>query len=236
MRLYAPILSSFGYPDVIPYNFSIVLFFFVCIYYMMSKAVLDKKKEAYEVESRLGAKLHDELSNQIQSIITFNLTAEPSLLNRALLHTKLEEIYTISRNISREHLPIDTGITFSNELHRCILDYQNPGLTINIHGIDEIDWKMVSETKKIDVYRIIQELFVNMRKHSNNSVAWISVMIISKNLHIKYSDNGTSYGKNGKTMKSGLRLAEKRISNNRGKVNYDNKNGSGFKVHFSFPI
>jgi glucose-6-phosphate-specific signal transduction histidine kinase len=42
------------------------------------------------------------------------------------------------------------------------------------NGLDSVNWPTIEKTKKITLYRVLQELLVNMKKHSNSSLVVLS--------------------------------------------------------------
>jgi len=52
-------------------------------------------------------------------------------------------------------------------------EYQNQSLNVLIKDIDSIDWIKIDENKKLVTYRVLQELMVNMKKHSEATLAVI---------------------------------------------------------------
>jgi hypothetical protein len=113
--------------------------------------------------------------------------------------------------------------------------FRNDEITIAVRGFSAIQWNGISEEKKIVVYRILNELLVNMKKHSQASLVSI-VFENSKNiLNIDYSDNGK--GINESFQKgSGLYNTENRIKNSNGTFSFESEPGKGVRFKCSFPL
>ena len=47
-----------------------------------------------------------------------------------------------------------------------ISGFKTPELNILLNGFDLILWNEINKNKKIILYRVLQELFFNMKKHS----------------------------------------------------------------------
>ena len=94
----------------------------------------------------------------------------------------------------------------------------------------------VESNKKIIIYRILQELLVNMKKHSKCTLAAISFQHNGNKLEIQYSDNGVGIIAEKIFLKNGLQNVENRIKAINGSINFDNKSHKGFKVNCFIPI
>ncbi|MNL36638.1 Sensor histidine kinase LiaS [compost metagenome] len=117
-----------------------------------------------------------------------------------------------------------------------ISGYKSPEINILINGFDTIRWNEIEKNKKIILYRILQELFVNMKKHSEASLASISFSIKNKNLHVIYIDNGVGIKNNTLILKNGLQNVESRIKTINGTIIFGNNSQKGFKISFTFPL
>jgi len=216
---------------------SIIVFTGILLYYISrARHRREKLKEIYNTETRISKKLHDELANDVYNAMTFAETKELVSENKESLVTKLEDIYSRTRNISKENASINTGPEFGNELREMIAAYSNAEATVIINGFDTIDWNTIEPNKKIALFRVTQELFVNMKKHSQCTFAVLTIKKIKNNLQIDYSDNGVGQVKNRTNLKNGLHNVENRIHAIKGTVTFDNTSDTGFKLSIVFPI
>lgn len=219
---------------------SLITFFIVVLllYIILRiKHKKDKQHEAYVTEIRIAKKLHDELANDVFHAMTFaetqDLTSEPN--KESLLHA-LDNIYSQTRNISKENSTIHTGPDFIIHLKEMLSDYRDRKINIISNGFDSFDWSLIEDHKKIMLYRILQELLVNMKKHSQCSLVVITIKKTGNEIVVDYSDNGIGMHENAPTLKNGLRNVENRIEAIKGTINFDATSGKGFKVNFSFPV
>lgn len=112
--------------------------------------------------------------------------------------------------------------------------YGSDEVNIILKEIDGIEWVDIEASKKIVVYRVLQELLVNMKKHSQADIVLISFKKINKKIQINYSDNGVGMGSHAHLSKSGLQNVENRIQSIDGTITFDPTPEKGFKVNFSF--
>jgi len=194
-----------------------------------------KREEEYRTETRIAKKLHDELANDIFNTMNFAeirdlATAE----NKEILLENLDKIYAQTRNISKENNNIDTGEKYLNNLKDMLSGYGSEEVNILLNDIESIDWPAIDASKKIVAYRVLQELLVNMKKHSKANVVVIGFKKINKKIQINYLDNGVGMGLDGHYIKNGLQNVENRIQSINGTITFDPKPMKGFRVHFSF--
>lgn len=209
----------------------------IALYYLYrAKYRREKLKEIYNTETRISKKLHDELANDVYSVMTFAGTKELSVENKENLMNKLEDIYSRTRNISKENASIDTGPAFGFHFKEMIGAYSNNEVSVITKGLENIDWNTIDSNKKVAVYRVVHELLVNMKKHSKCSFAVLNFEKIKNNLHIDYSDNGVGQTAGPNIPKNGLQNVENRIHAIKGTITFDTISGKGFKLSIAFPI
>ena len=196
---------------------------------------IEKIKTAYDTETRIAKDIHDELANDVFHTITYaqtqSLTSED---NKETLLQNLDHIYSRVRGISRENNDIDTGTNYSVNLKEMLSTYNNSSTNIIITNIEKVNWDLIEDLKKIVIQRVLHELMVNMKKHSNASVVVVKFESNPQNLFIDYSDNGKGCEKL-KITKNGLQNMENRILAIKGTITFDTEPDKGFKVKITMP-
>ena len=201
-----------------------ILLMGIILYFILRSS--HKKEELlqiYKTETRISVKVHDEAANGVYQIIT-KLQGNPSI--DSVLIDDLEKIYNKTRDISRENCAINLEANFNETVNDLLVSYKNKDINIITKDSAKINWKRVSKEKKTIIYRILQELMTNMKKHSKASLVVVTFTQNNK-LVIKYSDNGV--GTENKTH-NGLQNAENRISAVKGTIIFDSHLGKGFKA------
>ncbi|AXT60095.1 ATP-binding protein [Aquimarina sp. AD10] len=191
----------------------------------------EKIRDVFNAETRISKRIHDELANDVYNVMT-------QIQNNQHSHDvldKLENIYNRTRDISRENNNFDTGTHYSEELGNMLSSYSTNETKIIIKDIDIINWQSITPEKKIITHRIIQELMVNMKKHSHAALVAVSFRQTPKNVEITYADTGIGVDKNEIIFSSGLRNAENRIKIIGGSFIFDSEKGKGFKANICFP-
>ncbi|APY12107.1 hypothetical protein BWZ22_13085 [Seonamhaeicola sp. S2-3] len=183
----------------------------------------DKIKIAYNTEARISKKVHDELANDIYQVMT-KLQSNSNIREDML--DDLELIYSKTRDISKANSPINVNYNFDDLLKDLFASYNTQSVNVITKGLSTIDWSTLDDIKKITLYRVLQELLVNMKKHSFCTSAVISFKKINKKISISYADNGK-----GCVIKkgSGLRNMENRINSINGTIIFESETNKGFK-------
>ena len=206
--------------------------------YHYLKAINKKEiiQTSYETETRIAKRLHDELANDVYHTMSFAEAQDlSSNQNKEILLTNLDTIYSRTRNISKENSSIDTGLHFVAGLKEMIGGFNTDAVNILIYHMDSVNWNTLAANKKIIVYRVLQELLVNMKKHSKCSLVVITFKKHKNKLQIDYSDNGLGASLDKINSKNGLLNVENRILSIKGNITFDTNSGKGFKISVSIP-
>ncbi|KQO21582.1 histidine kinase [Flavobacterium sp. Leaf82] len=219
---------------VIVFVFLVILIAILIRYYKNKNRAIEFKT-SYNTETRIAKKIHDELANDVFHVIAF---AESQPLSKEStkenLLQKLDDIYGRVRGISRENNKIDTGIDFTNRIKEMLSTYNTPERNIIATNIESINWEIIDDIKKITISRILQELMVNMKKHSKANLVLIKFESDQKSILINYTDNGKGSEKT-KMVKNGLQNMENRIQAVKGTIDFDTEPDKGFKAKISIP-
>jgi signal transduction histidine kinase len=209
----------------------------VLYFYLTSRGNREKIEASYKSETRISKKLHDELANDIYHTMAFAENRNLALAeNKNQLMVNLDAIYSRTRDISKENNPIITNENYVHYLKEMISGFNTPNISLILKGVDSIFWCEISKNKKLTVYRVIQELLVNMKKHSNATLVGITFEIIGKEIHINYTDNGKGMNISTVTFKNGLHNVENRILNLKGNIHIESAPDKGFKIFLKLPV
>lgn len=183
----------------------------------------EKIVQVHKTEARISKKVHDEVANDVYHLM---VKIQGKVTDETVLLDDLERIYSKTRDISKENSAIDFDIDFSLQLKDLLLNYQNENVTIATRNISKIEWNDISEIKKTAIYRVLQELMTNMKKHSQATAVVLIFQQIGKKINVEYTDNGIGCMLNNK---NGLQNAENRIQAINGTITFDSEPGKGFK-------
>ena len=183
-----------------------------------------KIEEIYKTETRIAKKVHDEVANDMYKVMT-TLENNSGIDNKII--DELENIYTKTRDISRENSAIDLRNDFDLQLNDLLLGYKNNKVNVITRNLSKIPWNTITEHKKTAIYRVLQELMTNMRKHSQATFVTLVFKKEGSKIQIIYSDNGIGCDL---FKKNGLQHTESRIASLNGTINFESKQGDGFKA------
>ena len=210
---------------------SIIAGLLIFVYYRKQKHHQEKRAEVYKTETRISKKIHDEVANNVVNIMNKVQYTENS---KNELLDDLEKVYLLTRNISHENNAIETGEKFEYFLKTMLTSFNSAKNTIILKDIHKVALAEIAKEKQIELYRILQELMVNMRKHSEASLVAITFQKTKNQYTINYSDNGIGLNLDALTFKNGLANVETRIKSLNGTVTFDTALNNGFKAFISF--
>ncbi len=187
----------------------------------------EKIVQLHTTEARISKKVHDEVANDVYQLMA---KVQGSVGDKETLLDDLENIYNKTRDISKENSAIEIEEDFSEQLNDLLLNYQNETIAIVTRNISTIEWETVPKTKKTTIYRVLQELMTNMKKHSQATAVALTFNQEGKKIFIEYTDNGV-----GCTLKNknGLQNAENRIQAIKGTITFESEPGKGFRSKIS---
>ncbi len=181
-------------------------------------------KESMETEHRIAVRIHDELANDMYH--TMVRAQSNDMQNDALLED-LDSIYHRIRDISAENTPLETAMDFDQQLKDMLMHYQTDQTSIILHNLASVHWDQIPLDRKTVLYRCLQELLVNMKKHSNASHVYLSFAQTAQGAAVTYRDNGTG----GEIKKgNGLSNVETRTRAVNGTFTFGSMDGGGFQA------
>lgn len=207
------------------YQFIAALIFIIGLSIFVILHIRHKKQklqEVYKTETRISKRVHDEVANDMYQVMT-KLQSNTDYKEEVL--DDLESIYNRTRDISNENSAIELNATFDNILSDLLLNYKSDTVNIITKDLSKIAWQEVSTIKKTIIYRVLQELMINMKKHSEATLVVIKFGKQNRKIAIDYKDNGK-----GQTIKRGNGLAnvENRIQSINGTFTFESETNAGF--------
>ncbi|MEM6718368.1 MAG: tetratricopeptide repeat protein [Bacteroidota bacterium] len=192
--------------------------------------------QVHKTERNLSKKVHDELGNDIFYLMNQLQTNPASLLEKEGLQilNGLNEIYVKARDISKKYTTINTDNGYHDELLSLLNSFGSDTTKIVTNEVTSDFWQPVSKLKKEQLYRVLQELLTNMKKHSEAELVGITFTKVKKQFIIKYVDNGKGATRDELLAKNGLGNVENRIEEIKGTITFDTNPDNGFKAEIRF--
>jgi len=187
---------------------------------------LDVVKKAYEETVKLG-----------NSTFEMDIVKLETLVNsRASEISSLEMVNRSIRQLSHSLAPV----TFQGQSFISLIEYKitelfsvNHKVTIQFFPEDELN--EIEENLKFNIYRILQNLSINIIKHANATEATIQVIGHKDHLNIIVDDNGDGFETNKTTDGIGLQLIKKRVFLKNGTIEINSQKGKGTTIIIDLP-
>jgi signal transduction histidine kinase/ligand-binding sensor domain-containing protein len=210
--------------------------------YQKQRLELEVTIKTQEAErQRFAKELHDGIGANLATLKLYLSAfdnpkiplAELSQRASLLLDTSVVELRQLSHNLSPRTLTqlglveairkITTDIGLSH--HELRIDFEH----------DELPESM-EEIKRINLYRIVQELLQNTLKHAQATQISIELRHLNYQIQLHYQDNGRGFTSHQTTHGNGLTNIESRAMLLNGKLQIDTSPGKGFKILIEIPI
>lgn len=177
-------------------------------------------------------KVHDVVANGLYRLMAEMQNFQNADVNSLL--DKIEDLYEKSRDISYEETAY-CGRDFQKEVASLITSFASENVKVALVGNTESLWQCVHADTKYELQQIIQELMVNMKKHSGANQVAICFEQMKRQILIRYTDNGIGMLK-ATHFNNGLTNTKNRIKTIKGNINFDDDFDKGLKILIAFPI
>lgn len=194
----------------------------------------EKQQQVHKTEEAISKKIHDVLANDLYNAMTFAKTSDfQSEHKKDILLRHLNGIYLATRDIAHQTGEIETGHHYLTTMTEMLQLYNDRQTHITIKGLEDVPWDKIDAGIKRTVYRLIQELLVNMKKHSNASLVFFDFGMSDRKLIVSYKDNGVSFDGENDVLAKVLKNVENHIHTSNGRVTFDNVSG---RVNIAIPL
>jgi two-component sensor histidine kinase len=212
---------------------SIFLFF-----YYQQRNRIEKDRERHRTEQILSKKVHDEVGNDLFYLMTQVQSNPHEFLekNGIKLLDGLNDIYGKARDISKHYTAVHTGPNYNDELLSLLNSFGSDKVKLIINKTEPNFWETIEANTKETIYRVLQELLTNMKKHSHANFVAITFSKDSKNIFVKYVDNGVGVDLNNLIHKNGLDNVESRMAAQKGSITFESTLNQGFKAFIKLSI
>lgn len=197
---------------------------------------LVKTKE--NVQNTIAKELHDGVMNNIYSVRLnlgfLNSSDDEETKEKRLLYiTELQKIEKEIRELSHD-------LNHETDFNQTDYSYLLNNLVESIDAVSqtkfkciinpEINWDNYSSVVKINIYRILQEIFSNVNKYAKAEYCSIKICRNEKSLIITIIDDGVGFDTTKATTGIGMKNIKERIKLIKGKINIISTKDEGTKV------
>lgn len=201
---------------------------FIRLWYRKRKQQMESEKRAYQLKT--SQKVHDVVANGLYLIMT-EIEHKDAIEKEPLLD-KIEVLYERSRNISYE--PPETAHNdFSGTISAMLKAFANATTGVYVIGNSKSLWARITNQAQMEIEQVLQELMINMKKHSAAQNVVIKFESHQSMIKIHYQDDGVGlpasfqYG-------NGLTNTENRINRIGGDFIFE-ASTKGLKINISIP-
>ena len=197
-----------------------------------------KRKQQIESASRLAIqanqlqtsqKIHDVVANGLY-VIMADLEHKDTFEKEPLLD-KIEELYEQSRDLSYEK-PKAAHDNFSGIISELVTSFAS-STKVYVTGNNSLLWDRITSKAQLEIEQVLQELMINMKKHSAAQNVVLKFESRKEEIQIQYSDDGVGLPPdfhNG----NGLTNTENRIKKIGGSITFG-ETTKGVKICISIP-
>ncbi|HWK03616.1 MAG TPA: ATP-binding protein, partial [Puia sp.] len=186
----------------------------------------EKKRAKQEERLQISKRVHDVVANGIYHVMAE--IEHGGNMDKEKLLDQLEGLYLQSRDISYEPAD-DSGGDFNVRIARILLPYGTTGRKVLITGNEESVWKHVGLKVKRELEPILQELMINMDKHSGAQNVIIRFDREGERLLVQYMDDGVGFPMTHR-FGNGLSNTENRIDVIGGRISFEQNIPTGLKI------
>jgi signal transduction histidine kinase len=204
----------------------------------------DKEENVRQIEKkRIGLELHDGILNKLVStrlnLSILSISRDEATIKKCLDYIKnIQRIENEIRNVAHDlnQETFSDSNSFSKLLNNITEDLNATTKTrFKLEFNDAIDWNIISNNKKMNLYRIIQEACHNIIKHAKAKKAEINILMDNKNINLSIIDNGIGLKPSLTENGIGLKNMKYRIKILNGKFKISSQPNIGTSIHITIP-
>ena len=210
--------------------FLILLGFYIYLQKRQKRLKQEKLLEVKNTELKYSKKVHDVVANGLYHTM-IEIQNQPELDKEKILN-RIEKMYEESRDIAQDEI---TEKDFHSQFYKMINSYSSIDQRILPVGYKDNIWENVSDNVQSELYYIMREILVNMKKHSQAKLASLKFEKNQDNLTIRYTDNGIGISDLENKKGTGLRNTENRIDSIAGDIIFEKNPRGGLIILITVP-
>jgi signal transduction histidine kinase len=194
----------------------------------------DARKVIAESKLKTSKQVHDVVANGIYRVMA-EIENQDDIEKEEILD-RLDNMYQQSRDISYEVEASSAGLyTFEDRIKNLIAAFQTKNTSIFLKGALPKIGEKVSPAVQDELEKILQELLVNMKKHSFATKVLLQFYQKEHRVTLEYKDNGIGMDEAVK-FNNGLRNTGNRIEMIKGEIIFNKNQEKGLQILVTFPV
>lgn len=194
------------------------------------KLAWESKAAIRENQLKIHKRVHDVVANGLYRMMSEIENRDD--MDREKILDNIEVLYEKSRDITYEDSPVAEP-NFQEKINGLMSSFGADDRRISLVGNEAALWDHMSAKAKHEIEHILQELMVNMKKHSGARNVVVKFERTGNQVNIHYTDDGIGI-KGEPNFKNGLTNTGNRIDSIGGTITFDTKNDRGLRIHISF--
>jgi tetratricopeptide (TPR) repeat protein len=201
--------------------------------YKRRQKILKKEKEleVKNTQLKMSKKVHDVVANGLYHMM-IDVQNNPEMDKTRILND-IEKMYEESRDISHENI---AEKDFAPRFINMITSYSSDEQKVLPVGYKENIWENIPYNTQLELYYILREILVNMKKHSKAKLASVKFEKNEKTLKIRYTDNGVGIHNLNQQKGTGIHNTENRIESIGGDITFEKNPKGGLIIQITIPI
>lgn len=192
----------------------------------------ESEKVLRETKLKTSQKVHDVVANSLYRIM--NELEHRETIDKEPLLNKIEELYEKSRDISYEDMPLNNE-EYAQQIQHLLISFANDHTMVGTVGNQQPFWNKVTAFQKQELQLVLEEMMVNMQKHSRAKNVSIQFRQENGIGHINYKDDGIGFP-SGLEFGNGLNNTVNRIESIKGQITFGKSGEKGASISISFPL
>ena len=205
------------------------------VFYKKRRKQLQQKNEieVKNTQLRYSKKVHDVVANGLyHTMVEIQNSTD---LDKETVLNRIEKLYEESRDIARDDPGSTAETEFPARLFRMLNSYASDEQRVIVMGNEPENWANVSPHIQSEIFYVLREAMVNMKKHSQARLVSVIIENSEKKLSVRYSDNGLGIEDFQKKKKSGIRNMENRIAETNGHLTFEKNPKGGLIILITVP-
>lgn len=194
---------------------------------------------------RISLELHDGVMGKL-SAVRLNLYAalhKENLIENEVFSKQIDEIQEVEKEIRTIAHDLNSNLFSDNanfigivkELITKIENHSQIYFTLQVS--EAVNWDLINNSIKINLYRILQEALQNIEKYANAKNVFLTMSLIESNkINIVISDDGIGFDTNKKSTGIGIKNMKARIIELNGKFNIQSELNQGTEINLTIPF
>jgi signal transduction histidine kinase len=193
---------------------------------------LDKQNAISETRQKDAKKVHDTLANDIYRIMK-RVQHDPAV-DKVWLEDNIDGVYQLARDLSYE-INMDADEYFTEKIDELLTGFATDGTAVVLVGNEKEFWQQLPSAYKLELRYVLQELMVNMQKHSRAANVLVKFNLQEGCHMISYFDDGIGF-KEDHIPNNGIKNTGNRIKAIGGKIKFVSSAGKGLEIQITFRL